>query len=393
MPMIRSPRGRTALHVLGALALVALVVPFVVYSVPGVIGADASYVVLTGSMEPSISPGDAIVVRSIPAERIAAGDVITFRRAAGDAVPVTHRVLEVTTDADGRTAFVTKGDANEDPDSGLVTGRLVVGEVFVVLPYVGLVVQFVDSPAGFALAVVVPISLLVLNEVYGLVASSHAGRDGDGPDPSDPGDGASAVATVAEPEAAADGVGADADAGDEIVLTRADLTASAVAVAVLAVYAAYTGWTSRDALSVAVAVGATAALLLVVGVRQYGTPPAEPGAASSDGAAVAAVDGEPSVPTAALDGWLADRPRVRIDSVAGLVALGARTGHPVVRDGPDGPYLLVDGGVVYEAVVPPAATDADEASAAAVAVPDADAGTAESDPATTDAGPDAEVRA
>jgi signal peptidase len=385
--MIRSPRGRTALHVLGALALVALVVPFVVYSVPGVIGADASYVVLTGSMEPSISPGDAIVVRSVPPERIATGDVITFRRAAGDAVPVTHRVLEVTTDADGRTAFVTKGDANEDPDSGLVTGRLVVGEVLVVLPYVGLVVQFVDSPAGFALAVVVPISLLVLNEVYGLVASSRTGRDGDDSDPPDPGAGASTAAT--------DGVGTGADAGDEIVLTRADLTASAIAVAALAVYAAYTGWTSRDALSVAVAVGAIAALLLVVGVRQYGTPPAESGPASSDAAAVAAVEGEPSVPTAALDGWLADRPRVRVDTVAGLVALGARTGHPVVRDGPDGPYLLVDGVVVYEAVAPPAATDADEASTATIAVPetDADAGTAESDPATTDAGPDAEVEA
>jgi signal peptidase len=345
-------------------------------------------------MEPSISPGDAIVVRSVPAERIAAGDVITFRRAPGDAVPVTHRVLEVTTDADGRTAFVTKGDANEDPDSGLVTGRLVVGEVFVVLPYVGLVVQFVDSPAGFALAVVVPLSLLVLNEVYGLVASSRAGRDDDGPDPSAPDD--REAGTDAESESESE---VETDAGGEIVLTRADLTASAVAVAALAVYAAYTGWTSRDALSVAVAVGATAALLLVVGVRQYGTPPATPDDAAA--ALGAAADGEPSVPTATLDGWLADRPRVRVGSVAGLVALGARTGHPVVRDGADGPYLLVDGVVVYEAVAPPAEAEPDRTADAALASSeidadadaDADAGVAGGDPAASDAGPDAGVEA
>jgi signal peptidase len=338
--MIRSPHGRTALHVLGALALIALVLPFVVYSVPGVVGADASYVVLTGSMEPSISPGDAIVVRSVPADRIAAGDVITFRRAAGDAVPVTHRVLEVTTDADGRTAFVTKGDANEDPDSGLVTGPLVVGKLLVVLPYLGLVVQFVDSPAGFVLAVVAPLSLLVLNEVYGVVASSRDDEDG---------------SSGADAPGLGDSATTETETGDEIVLTRADLTVSAVALAALAVHAAYAGLTSRDALSIAVAVGATAAFLLVVGVRQFGTPPTDDADPPTP-----PVDGEPPVPTATLDRWLADQPRVRLDSVAGLIALGAWTGRPVVRETPGGPYLLVDGVVVYEAV-----PDVDETETAA----------------------------
>ena len=50
--------------VLRAVALVlvvALVVPFVVFAVPQVVGGDASFVVISGSMEPAISVGDAVV--------------------------------------------------------------------------------------------------------------------------------------------------------------------------------------------------------------------------------------------------------------------------------------------------------------------------------------------
>ncbi|TKX83266.1 hypothetical protein EXE43_25160, partial [Halorubrum sp. SS5] len=53
---------RRIANIVGLMILVAIVVPFVVFAVPQVVGADQSYVVLSGSMEPAMSPGDVIIV-------------------------------------------------------------------------------------------------------------------------------------------------------------------------------------------------------------------------------------------------------------------------------------------------------------------------------------------
>ncbi|WP_049894090.1 S26 family signal peptidase [Salinarchaeum sp. Harcht-Bsk1] len=71
---------RRLLHGVGLVVLLALVVPFVIYAVPGVVGAEQSYVILSGSMEPALSPGDAIVVDDTAPSAIEEGDVVTFRR-------------------------------------------------------------------------------------------------------------------------------------------------------------------------------------------------------------------------------------------------------------------------------------------------------------------------
>ncbi|MCW8171877.1 signal peptidase I [Natrialba swarupiae] len=74
------------------LVLIAIVVPFVIYAVPGVIGAEYSFVVLTGSMAPAIDPGDVVIVGETEPTTIESGDVITFVRDGAD-TPVTHRVV------------------------------------------------------------------------------------------------------------------------------------------------------------------------------------------------------------------------------------------------------------------------------------------------------------
>ena len=102
---------------LALLLLLALLAPFVIYAVPGVIGADQSYVVLTGSMEPALSPGDAVVVDAVDAGAIAVGDVITFERSAANDIPTTHRVVEVVTGDAGTLCPV--GDVEGMAEAGL----------------------------------------------------------------------------------------------------------------------------------------------------------------------------------------------------------------------------------------------------------------------------------
>lgn len=67
--------------------------------------------VLTGSMRPSIAPGQAIVVSPMAASEITPGQVITFRRPQATGT-VTHRAQRVERLADGRLSVTTKGDAN-----------------------------------------------------------------------------------------------------------------------------------------------------------------------------------------------------------------------------------------------------------------------------------------
>ncbi|MFW5964129.1 MAG: signal peptidase I, partial [Natronomonas sp.] len=147
---------RRAPAILGFVLLIALVAPFVVFAVPQTVGADHGFVVLSGSMEPAISPGDVVIVASGP---VAVGDVITYR--TGNDVPTTHRVIE---EVDG--AYRTKGDANENADAGLVDPSQVLGSVVVVIPLIGYVILWANTTVGFALLVVIPLALLVAMEAY-----------------------------------------------------------------------------------------------------------------------------------------------------------------------------------------------------------------------------------
>ena len=326
MSRVSFPASATrAVNVLFVLLVVAAVVPFAIYAFPPVVGADNSYVVLSGSMEPAIAPGDAVVVASVPAASIAVGDVITFRTGGSD-VPVTHRVVGVTEGPDGKRAFVTKGDANEDADLQPVTAPQIVGRVAFTVPYVGHVIQFVNSPTGFVALVLVPVGLLLIDEVWAFVAASRDERDATG-----------------EPGGTATDDGHAGSEADGFTLTRTDLTLSSAALGALAVYAVYVGLTSRDALSIAVGVGATTAVVLAVAVRQFGF--------ATEPATEAATDGGESlarlVPSAALPAEVRTRPRVEVGSRAALSALADRVGRPVVRDAETDAHVLLDGDVVY----------------------------------------------
>ena len=91
------------------------------------------YNVISPSMEPVYGVGDLLYVKKVDPAAIKVGDVITFV-VNEDLVVGTHRVVRV--DAE-KQRFYTKGDANEEMDSGFITPANVVGTVRVTLRYVG----------------------------------------------------------------------------------------------------------------------------------------------------------------------------------------------------------------------------------------------------------------
>lgn len=180
-----APSARTVLAALAALLLVAVVVPSVVFAVPEVVGADDSYVVMSGSMEPAIGAGDAIVVHDPDPRTIEEGDVVVFREggrvraASTDSIDViTHRVVDVQQADDGRY-FRTKGDANEDPDPEPIPADAVVGELSFTIPYLGHLLLFAGSKAGFVTFVALPLGLLVVSELWTLLAAARSDPGGD----------------------------------------------------------------------------------------------------------------------------------------------------------------------------------------------------------------------
>ncbi|SFR47818.1 signal peptidase, endoplasmic reticulum-type [Halogeometricum rufum] len=176
------------------LAIALVVVPFVVFAVPQVVGADHSYVVQSDSMTPTFAAGDVVVVDGRSPSTVEAGDVITYTApgasvvGGGGANRITHRVVEVV-ERDGGRFFRTKGDANEEADGELVPASNLVGVVTFSIPYIGWVIAFGQTRLGTLLLVVAPLALLALTELWtvagglGLTGEDDDGTAGDGEAP------------------------------------------------------------------------------------------------------------------------------------------------------------------------------------------------------------------
>lgn len=192
--------ARNVGYAVGALLVGAVALSLLVTAVPGIVGAEGSYVVLSSSMSPSIGAGDVVVVNDVQPGEIQTGDVITFRPPGGaDRPVVTHRVVEVVESGES-PRFRTKGDANEAPDERLVPSSAVVGKVTFTIPLVGYLVNFANTDFGLFSLVVVPLVLLAISELWDLYRDGLPGdATGDGtgngtgpadaPDPPEPADG------------------------------------------------------------------------------------------------------------------------------------------------------------------------------------------------------------
>jgi signal peptidase I len=116
------------------------------------------YVVRTGSMSPSILPGDAVLDVSAP-PHVRRGEVITFRLPSGGLV--THRVHAIHGDL-----VSTKGDANRTADPWTVAPDQVVGTVRHTLPRIGYVLVYLQQPAGIGSLMTAMLALFLAWQLF-----------------------------------------------------------------------------------------------------------------------------------------------------------------------------------------------------------------------------------
>ena len=101
-------RGLVALLLLLTVAAVAATFA------PGLLGYQR-YVLVGGSMEPTIHRGSLVFDEVVPVQELRQGDVITYTP-PGFRQPVTHRIIAATRQKTGSPIFRTQGDANAAAD-------------------------------------------------------------------------------------------------------------------------------------------------------------------------------------------------------------------------------------------------------------------------------------
>lgn len=127
-----------------------------IYFAPAQAGGQASYVLVNGiSMEPGFHKGDLAILRK--AEAYAVGDIVTYRDAKMNA-NVIHRIIEIAQDR-----FVLKGDNNYWIDGYQPTQEEIVGKLWLHLPKMGDVMQWIRLPLTMSLAVGLLGGLFMLN--------------------------------------------------------------------------------------------------------------------------------------------------------------------------------------------------------------------------------------
>ncbi|WP_210491335.1 signal peptidase I [Patulibacter sp. SYSU D01012] len=124
--------ARRAGRVLAVTALVALGLLLAAFKLSGW----QALTVLTGSMRPTIVPGQVVLVSPTPVAAVRPGQIVTFERPFGPGT-VTHRVQRVAAAPGGRLSVTTKGDANPAPETWQIPATGTVGRLRAVLPDAG----------------------------------------------------------------------------------------------------------------------------------------------------------------------------------------------------------------------------------------------------------------
>ena len=157
-------------------AVVALAVGMMIFTVVSVSTFDRAdrnlfgykaFIVLSDSMSKTdFDAGDLVLVREVDASTLQEGDIIAYtsQNTANYGETVTHKIRRLTTAANGEPGFVTYGTTTDTDDETIVTYPYVLGKYQGHIPKVGTFFQFLKTPQGYIICILLPFLLLILME-------------------------------------------------------------------------------------------------------------------------------------------------------------------------------------------------------------------------------------
>lgn len=143
-------------------AILLLSASFILLTTYNIIPGYNFYVVMSGSMEPTIHTGSIVGTKEETEYNIE--DVITAKMKNNQTETYTHRVIEKQTQEE-ETIFKTKGDANESEDPDTITQDQILGKVFFTIPLIGYPIHFAKQPTGFLVMIILPSVIIAASEI------------------------------------------------------------------------------------------------------------------------------------------------------------------------------------------------------------------------------------
>lgn len=113
-------------------------------------------VIISGSMEPHIPVGSLSFI-DCKEKHPDIGDVVSYQM---NEIPVTHRVI-----AKKGGGYITKGDANEVKDFGIISQDRIIGTYIFNIPKVGYAVEYMKSARGIAVVSTAVIVFILLGKI------------------------------------------------------------------------------------------------------------------------------------------------------------------------------------------------------------------------------------
>lgn len=118
-----------------------------------------NFVIVSGSMEPTIHIGDAILVKEVPQEEIQINDIISFQD--GETI-TTHRVIGIE-EKNGIKRYRTKGDNNNVEDKGSITYHQIEGKYQFKIEGFGFITKLVQNKFVLLLLLVLVILSIIVS--------------------------------------------------------------------------------------------------------------------------------------------------------------------------------------------------------------------------------------
>ena len=125
------------------------------------------YIVLSDSMAATdFDAGDLVVVQKVDPTTLQEGDIIAYQSQNSEnyGATVTHKIRTKTTDRNGNPGFITYGTTTGVDDETIVTYPFILGKYQLALPKVGTFFQFLKTPQGYIICILIPFLLLIIHQ-------------------------------------------------------------------------------------------------------------------------------------------------------------------------------------------------------------------------------------
>lgn len=123
------------------------------------------YVVLSDSMAATdFDAGDLVLIKEVDPTTLQEGDIIAYQSQNSEnyGATVTHKIRTKTTDANGNPGFITYGTTTGVDDETVVTYPFILGKYQMALPKIGTFFQFLKTPQGYIVCILIPFLLLII---------------------------------------------------------------------------------------------------------------------------------------------------------------------------------------------------------------------------------------